>query len=503
MNPLFQNQPMGPQGDFSVQSNQVVNSQTAQPYMNMPMTQGPTQGIVPMPQQVPQESNMPIFEGSPAPEAQAQQAGIQLTPPNQTPPPMVQVPKNLIQPPKQQQNKIMQQHEQNRQLSDDLTKAVQSPEGQAFQKQIPGVDWNSVYESLNQSKEQQANAPVPVNYVEEYGTANAVQTAFKGGNYTDMAASLIGKSEGKDHAVLSEVFKKQLGENIDPRQTPWCAAYASSVLAMGGVQVKNPLVADSLSTLGTAVKQADATRGDVALFNWHGEKTPHHVGFIDHFSEDGKRVWVVGGNQSDGVSMQNYPTSQLTGIRRPPSPKELQAHAENPTGIANAHPQLGATMNSIAQIESGGEKNPYNTIGKATSSGDHAYGFSQIMGSNIPSWTKEAGLGRMTPKQYLASPEAQRKTTAYHLNKILKQGYSPQDAASIWFTGRPVNKVSDNVKDSYGTTNDQYQKRFNENMQSQTPRGTTSPSQMPEDNRNLDQLTSSPGQVNSLFSRGS
>ena len=48
---------------------------------------------------------------------------------------------------------------------------------------------------------------------------------------------------------------------------------------------------------------------------------------------------------------------------------------------------LGALTDAIAYEESGGN---YRALGKPTASGDRAYGKYQVMGSNIPQWTKEA-----------------------------------------------------------------------------------------------------------------
>jgi len=132
-------------------------------------------------------------------------------------------------------------------------------------------------------------------------------------------------------------------------------------------------------------------------------------------------------------------------------------------GSQGVSPQLNSTMQGIAHVESGGSQHPYSLIGRDTGKGDHALGKYQILGENVPSWTKEALGYSMTPNEFLASPEAQDKTAAYMQNKLLKAGYSPQDVASIWFTGKPLAKAG-NVHDSYGTTPSEYIKRFNEGI---------------------------------------
>lgn len=89
----------------------------------------------------------------------------------------------------------------------------------------------------------------------------------------------------------------------------------------------------------------------------------------------------------------------------------------------------------IAGVES---SNNYKAIGPATSTGDKAYGKYQVMGANIPSWTQEAGLGKMTPQQFLNSPEAQEKVFEFQSMKNYGKYGNWDDVASVWFSGRPL-----------------------------------------------------------------
>ena len=60
------------------------------------------------------------------------------------------------------------------------------------------------------------------------------------------------------------------------------------------------------------------------------------------------------------------------------------------------------------------------------------------MGANIPSWT-EAALGRkLTPFEFLHSPEAQEAVFEHQMSKNLQKYGNLQDAASVWFSGRPL-----------------------------------------------------------------
>jgi hypothetical protein len=114
---------------------------------------------------------------------------------------------------------------------------------------------------------------------------------------------------------------------------------------------------------------------------------------------------------------------------------------------------------AIAELESGGS---YSAVGPATKDGSRAYGKYQIMDFNIPSWTQEA-LGRaLTVKEFLQSKEAQDKTAQFKIGQYLQKYYTPENVASMWFSGRPY---ADNyAKDVLGTSVPNYVKRVLENL---------------------------------------
>lgn len=114
---------------------------------------------------------------------------------------------------------------------------------------------------------------------------------------------------------------------------------------------------------------------------------------------------------------------------------------------------------AIAMRESSGNSNPYTIrSGKPSivnGKKDWAYGKYQIMGNNIPSWTKEA-LGRpMTIEEFRNSPEAQEQVATYKFNQYLSKYGNIEDAASAWFTGGPLAQ-NKNKRDSFGTLASDY-----------------------------------------------
>lgn len=118
-------------------------------------------------------------------------------------------------------------------------------------------------------------------------------------------------------------------------------------------------------------------------------------------------------------------------------------------------------MGSIKKLESSGN---YAAIGPKTKTGDQAYGAYQVMGANIPSWTKEV-LGReYTPEEFLADQQAQDAVARTKMSESLAKYGSADDVASVWFTGRPVAKAGLEVADVTGTSNAKYLEKFRQGL---------------------------------------
>jgi hypothetical protein len=115
--------------------------------------------------------------------------------------------------------------------------------------------------------------------------------------------------------------------------------------------------------------------------------------------------------------------------------------------------------NAIASIESQGSGG-YSAVGPTTQKGNRAYGKYQVMDFNIPTWTEKHLGKRLTPDQFLNSPEAQETVFKGEFGSYVSKYGSPQDAASVWFTGRPQSEGS-NRSDVLGTTGSGYVNKFN------------------------------------------
>ena len=121
----------------------------------------------------------------------------------------------------------------------------------------------------------------------------------------------------------------------------------------------------------------------------------------------------------------------------------------------------GNYRDAIAGIESAGSGD-YAAIGPQTKTGDRAIGRYQVMGANVPEWTK-AALGRsMTPQEFAASPEAQDAVFDHRFGQYV-QKYGPEGAAKAWFAGEGGMK-NGGARDQLGTSVDQYGQKFMRGM---------------------------------------
>lgn len=115
----------------------------------------------------------------------------------------------------------------------------------------------------------------------------------------------------------------------------------------------------------------------------------------------------------------------------------------------------GNYRKGIQAIESGGN---YSAIGPTTKSGDKAYGAYQVMGKNVGPWTEKHFGKRLTPQEFLANKEAQDAVFDGEFGSYVSRFGNSQDAASMWFSGRPLDKAG-NASDGYTTVPD-YVKKF-------------------------------------------
>lgn len=111
-------------------------------------------------------------------------------------------------------------------------------------------------------------------------------------------------------------YAKETGfKNYTSDELAWCSLFINWVAYKAGLERSKKLTARSWLNFGIPVDRPEP--GDVVVFwresrdSWKG-----HVGLFTGFSPDGSRIYCLGGNQGDQVSITAYPASKLLGFRR-------------------------------------------------------------------------------------------------------------------------------------------------------------------------------------------
>ena len=133
-----------------------------------------------------------------------------------------------------------------------------------------------------------------------------------------IAFSELGTEEIKGDEHNPEVLKyaSETGiPNIDNDEIAWCSTFVNWVAMKAGMQYSKKPNARSWLNVGKKVTAPEP--GDVVVFwredpqSWKG-----HVGFFLGFSLDKKRVYCLGGNQGNRVSVSAYLANQVLSYQR-------------------------------------------------------------------------------------------------------------------------------------------------------------------------------------------
>ena len=132
------------------------------------------------------------------------------------------------------------------------------------------------------------------------------------------ALSYYGLTEhsGSKHNPTILGFFKLVGHSwVTTDETAWCSAGLGAMAIMCKLEGSKALNARSWLDYGKHIKKPRV--GDVVVL-WRESATSWkgHVGIFISFSEDGKYINILGGNQSNKVCIAAYPASRLLGFRR-------------------------------------------------------------------------------------------------------------------------------------------------------------------------------------------
>lgn len=117
---------------------------------------------------------------------------------------------------------------------------------------------------------------------------------------------------GQHNPRILEYFEKVGHDWVQDDETAWCAAFVGWCLESAGIPSTKKLNAQSYMKWGKVSLRPKL--GDLVVF-WRITPTSGfgHVGFL--IRVNGSYIWVLGGNQENGVCITKYPTRQLLGFR--------------------------------------------------------------------------------------------------------------------------------------------------------------------------------------------
>lgn len=179
------------------------------------------------------------------------------------------------------------------------------------------------------------------------GSGGSLGSASRGrtepGSPAAIAERFVGKHERRDRKEIAAfIARNSTAGAIDPATVAWCAAFVNAALGAAGEDGTGSNLARSFLQWGE--KTDDPKNGDVAVLKRGRSKWAGHVGFVAGFTErNGKQyVKILGGNQSDGVNVKEFPAEDVIGYRRSTSkPVETGEAAEAWTGYQGSFSEDG------------------------------------------------------------------------------------------------------------------------------------------------------------------
>ena len=134
----------------------------------------------------------------------------------------------------------------------------------------------------------------------------------------------------------------------------WCAAFVGAWLERVGVTSTRSLLARSYLAWGQPTDVAHP--GTIAIFSRGSDPALGHVGFA--VGESGDSIYLLGGNQSDAVSVIAMPRAHLLGMRWPSDSPVQSAPPETAPSVA-----FEFAVQHVLAMEGGFSDDPYDPGG--------------------------------------------------------------------------------------------------------------------------------------------
>lgn len=139
-----------------------------------------------------------------------------------------------------------------------------------------------------------------------------------------VAVGELGQAEvpGEQHSPRVLAYHRATTLKATTDEVPWCASFVSWCLGVVGQKHTRSARARSYESWGQPCPVDLLAPGAVVVF-WRGKHPgvgTGHVGFYVGGDPASGRVWVLGGNQGDAVTVKAYSTAKVLGYRWPLGP---------------------------------------------------------------------------------------------------------------------------------------------------------------------------------------
>ena len=165
--------------------------------------------------------------------------------------------------------------------------------------------------------------------------------------WMDFAWAELGQREVAgpgDNVRIVDFYRDAGHPETSHDDVPWCAAFVGACLRRARLDGTGSLLARSYLDWG---EPTDARLGAIAVFSRGDDPSSGHVGF--YLDGDEARVFVLGGNQADSVSVTVLGRDRLLGLRWPGSPINV-GRAANKNGPLSL---FDAALAHVLEMEGG------------------------------------------------------------------------------------------------------------------------------------------------------
>jgi uncharacterized protein (TIGR02594 family) len=167
----------------------------------------------------------------------------------------------------------------------------------------------------------------------------------------------VAETPGADHTRRVVRYYADVGHaQIEDDETAWCAAFLGACLERAGIASTRSLMARSYLSWGEPLHEFRP--GAVAVLSRTADPALGHAGFL--IGETAGSIILLGGNQSDAVTVEAFPRSRLLGLRWPSS---VVIPEGAPAPIRDPEAEFNRALAHVLEMEGGWTDDPYDPGG--------------------------------------------------------------------------------------------------------------------------------------------